>query len=301
MTKEKFNLKYNEYLDLINHKLELIFDSDSFRFRKSDGLERMLECMKYSVFSSGKRIRPVLCLAFCDACGGDILSACDVACAIEMIHTYSLIHDDLPCMDNDDFRRGRPSSHKQFGEADALLAGDSLLTFAFEVVCVSQFSDDIKCKCIFEIAKSAGPSGMIAGQVMDLQNESRLCDIDRIMQTDNLKTGELICVSSKAGCIIAGADTDKINSADIFGQKIGLAFQVVDDILDVTSTYEELGKPIGSDINNNKQTYVSLLGLKEADGFAKQLTREAVQALDIFGDRADFLKELAFTLCARRK
>ena len=261
----------------------------------------MLEAMAYSLNNGGKRIRPMLTLEFCRVCGGDFMKAVPLALAAEMIHTYSLIHDDLPCMDNDDMRRGKPSSHKAFGEANALLAGDSLLTFAFETALSAPEIDDRKrCAAALELAKAAGCSGMIAGQVMDLANEAKSVSVDEIKATDRLKTGEMIRVSALLGCIVAGADEEKIKAAEKYCENIGLAFQIVDDILDVTSDEATLGKPIGSDSENEKSTYVSLLGLEESARYARELTERAKSALDIFGCEGEFLSELADKLSNRK-
>ena len=243
----------------------------------------------------------MLTLEFCRVCGGDSKKAVPFALGAEMIHTYSLIHDDLPCMDNDDMRRGKPSSHKAFGEANALLAGDSLLTLAFETVLSAEGVDaDKKARAGFELAKAAGCSGMIAGQVMDLANEGKAAPLEDIRATDRLKTGEMIRVSALLGCIAAGADDEKIKAAERYCENIGLAFQIVDDVLDVTSDSETLGKPVGSDMENGKSTYVSLLGLEESIRFARELTEKAKEAVRIFGSEGEFLAELADRLLNRK-
>ena len=263
--------------------------------------KQLFDAMRYSLLAGGKRIRPILVLEFCRICGGDAEKAMPFAAAIEMVHTYSLIHDDLPCMDNDDMRRGKPSSHKAFGEANALLAGDSLLTFAFETALSAPEIDDRKrCETALELAKAAGCSGMIAGQVMDLANEAKSVTVDEIKATDRLKTGEMIRVSALLGCIVSGADEEKIKAAEKYCENIGLAFQIVDDILDVTSDEATLGKPIGSDSENEKSTYVSLLGLEESAQYARELTERAKSALDIFGCEGEFLSELADKLSNRK-
>lgn len=296
-----FNKRFEDYVRLVNEKADEYVGKDMFTGRESAGLEAMLEAMAYSLKNGGKRIRPVLCLEFCRLCGEDYKKALPFAIGVEMIHTYSLIHDDLPCMDDDDMRRGKPSSHKVFGEANALLAGDGLLTLAFEtVLSAPEVSGEAKAKAGLELAKAAGCSGMIAGQVMDLSNEGKAVGIDDIRNTDRLKTGELIRVSALLGCIAAGADEEKIKAAEKYCGNIGLAFQIVDDILDVTSDAETLGKPIGSDSENEKSTYVSLLGLEESASFAQRLTAEAKAALDIFGDEGEFLSQLADKLLERK-
>ncbi len=296
-----FEERLNSYVNMINKAASEFVSADRFKGRESSGLEKMLDAMSYSLENGGKRIRPALTLEFCRVCGGDVKSALPFALAVEMIHTYSLIHDDLPCMDDDDMRRGKPSNHKVFGYANALLAGDGLLTLAFEtLLSAPDLSFEQKAKAGFELAKAAGCSGMIAGQVMDLENEIRQADIDCVAATDKLKTGEMIKVAAVLGCIAAGADEEKIKAAEIYCEKIGLAFQIVDDILDVTSSEAELGKPIGSDSGNGKSTYVSLLGLEKSEETARKLTDEAKESLEIFGKDGEFLLELADSLAKRR-
>lgn len=296
-----FNKRFNEYVRLINDAADKYVSEKSFAGRESSGLSEMLKAMAYSLSNGGKRIRPLLTLEFCRLCGGDYKKAIPFALGAEMIHTYSLIHDDLPCMDDDDMRRGKPSSHKVFGEANALLAGDALLTLAFEtVLSADEVTAEAKAKAGLELAKAAGCSGMIAGQVMDLANEGRSAPLEDIRKTDRLKTGEMIRVACVMGCIAAGADEEKIKAAEIYSKNIGLAFQIVDDILDVTSDAETLGKPIGSDSENEKSTYVSLLGLEKSAEYAEKLTKDAKTALDIFGDEGEFLALLADKLAGRK-
>ncbi len=296
-----FETKSREYVELINKAISEYVSAKSFVGRESSGLELMLRAMAYSLENGGKRIRPMLTLEFCRVCGGDVSAAIPLAIAVEMIHTYSLIHDDLPCMDDDDVRRGKPSSHKVFGEANALLAGDSLLTLAFETVLSAPLlSGETKAKAGLELAKAAGCSGMIAGQVMDLANEGKSVSLDEVKATDKRKTGELIRVSALLGCIAAEADEERIKAAESYCENIGLAFQIVDDILDVTSDEETLGKPIGSDSQNEKSTYVSLLGLEESSRYASELTENAKKSLEIFGSEGEFLLELADRLSNRK-
>ncbi len=287
---------FEEYITLINDALMSYLEKEA----SSHGEEILREAMSYSVENGGKRIRPVLTLEFCRLCGGDVESALPFACAIEFIHTYSLIHDDLPCMDDDDMRRGKPSSHIRFGEANALLAGDSLLTLAFETaLSTEKFDASTVVKAASIIAEAAGRAGMIAGQVLDLENENRSVTADDLRQVDELKTGELIRAACLLGCTAAGADSEKCAAAVSFARNLGLAFQVVDDILDVTSDAATLGKPIGSDESNNKNTYVSLLGLSGAQEAAGKLTAAAIDALDVFGEDADFLIDLSKKLLSR--
>lgn len=258
------------------------------------------QAMRYSVENGGKRIRPALLLEFCRVCGGDYKKAVPFACALEMIHTYSLIHDDLPCMDNDDFRRGKPSCHIAFGEEYALLAGDALLTLAFETAMKSNLSAEITVKAAKELAKAAGVMGMVGGQVLDLQNEGKKVGISDLQKTDELKTGELIRAACVLGCVCAGADDKKIAAAEKYAHDIGIAFQIVDDILDVTSDEETLGKPIGSDEENQKSTYVSLLGIEKSRKTAEELTLNAQKALDAFDGDVSSLKDFAEKLKNRK-
>lgn len=281
-----------DYLKLINEALEnYLPESDDIVSR----------AMKYSVRNGGKRIRPILTLEFCKVCGGDPKKALPFACAVEMIHTYSLIHDDLPCMDDDDYRRGKPSCHIAFGEANALLAGDALLTLAFETAVKADLPAECIVRAVKELSFSAGISGMVGGQVLDLQNENKALTLKELEQIHKLKTGELIRVACVMGCIAAGADEDKIKAAEDYASGIGLTFQIVDDILDVTSDAETLGKPIGSDAENQKTTYVSLLGIEESKEIATQLTQKAKAALDIFSEDTSSLKRLADSLQTRKK
>jgi len=260
----------------------------------------VIDAMKYSVSIGGKRIRPCILMEFSSICGGDKDAALYMACALEMIHTYSLIHDDLPCMDDDDIRRGMPSCHIKFGEATALLAGDGLLTHAFQTASKAPNvpSDDIN-KCIRILSEYSGVNGMIGGQVIDLSSEGHRVNTDVLHKLCELKTSRLIQAACVMGCIISGAEDEKIEAAATYGKYLGLAFQIVDDILDVVGDENKLGKPIGSDADNSKSTFVSLLGLDEAKLLALQYTETAISALSIFGDKAEQLKLLAEDLCYR--
>lgn len=263
---------------------------------------RLTEAMRYSLEAGGKRVRPVLVTEFCRLCGGtDAMSAAPAA-AIEMIHTASLIHDDLPAMDNDDFRRGRPSCHKAYTEAEAILAGDALIVLPFQIIAEDTTLDgDKKARIISDLAAATAVTGMIGGQAIDIDNETRT-DVDEanLRYMYSLKTGALIRTSCRMGCIAAGASEEKIQLADEYAKKIGLAFQIIDDILDVTSTTEELGKPVGSDEENNKTTFVTVMGIEKAKEEADRLTGEAMALLDKFDD-SDFLKALTMELLDRRK
>jgi len=283
----------DSYLALIEDYLDNSIDKSCY------DEEIVADAMRYSLQNGGKRIRPVLVLEFCRLCGGDVKKALPFAAAIEMIHTYSLIHDDLPCMDDDDMRRGKPSCHKKFGEEYALLAGDGLLTLAFEMLTKAELSDSQKVSAVKALSLHAGYQGMIGGQTVDLMSECKAVSLDRLKTMDNLKTGKLINCAALLGCIAANADAEKTEHALIFTGAVGLAFQIVDDILDVTSTEEKLGKPIGSDSEKEKSTYVSLLGIEKSKEYAEELTGEAVNALSYFGDDAEFLKNLALKLLER--
>lgn len=235
----------------------------------------VVDAMRYSLLDAGKRIRAALTLEFArlSHASGDAADA--LACAIEMVHAYSLIHDDLPCMDDDDFRRGKPSCHKAFGEANALLAGDGLLTLAFETVADAPMSDTQKVCAVATLAKAAGVMGMIGGQVIDLESEGKHIDMETLNELYTLKTGALLRESARLGCIAGNADEAMLKAADDYAQACGLAFQITDDILDVTGDMEKLGKPIGSDDGNHKTTYVTLLGLEGARQSAREQIKTA--------------------------
>ena len=260
----------------------------------------VFEAMKYSLSVGGKRIRPALVMEFSRICGGNPDTALSMACAIEMIHTYSLIHDDLPCMDNDDFRRGLPSCHKKFGEDIALLAGDGLLTMAFETISgtASDNRSDI-LKCVSILSQCSGANGMIGGQVIDLESEGKKVGAEVITKLNELKTSKLIEASAMLGCAAAGADEEKLIAAKEYGYNLGIAFQIVDDILDVIGDEKLLGKPIGSDVENEKSTFVSILGLEGAQLLADEYTKKALLALGVFGEDADELKEFSLALLKR--
>lgn len=260
----------------------------------------LLDAMRYSLMGGGKRIRPVLTLGFCRACGGEPAAALPLACAVEMVHTYSLIHDDLPCMDNDDLRRGRPSCHRQFSEDIALLAGDALLSLAFETIAKSGLPSAEISEAVLVLARASGPLGMVGGQVIDLQSEGKRIDAETLDTLHSGKTVAMIDAAAQLGCIAAGASPEQRKAAGIYARKIGLAFQIVDDILDVASTEEKLGKPIGSDRENKKTTYATLYGLEESKKIAARLTGEAKNAVSSFvAEPGGFLKELADFLCQR--
>ena len=266
--------------------------------------QTLIDSMEYSLMCGGKRIRPLLTLLFCELCGEKAEKALPFACAVEMIHTYSLIHDDMPCMDDDDYRRGKPSNHKVYGEDIATLSGDALQSLAFEIMT----SDEVLCsvpaqnalKAVNTLAKYCGVLGMVGGQVIDIEHEGKNADITILQEMDEKKTAALIKASCEMGCIIAGADQSKVQAATDYAHSIGIAFQIVDDILDVTSTSQELGKPVGSDEENNKLTYVSMHGVEESEAKLSRLTAEACQAAAPY-DNEVFFRDLALGLEKRTK
>ncbi len=285
-----------DYLKIIDGGLA------EYVYAARNGQDIVTDAMRYSIQNGGKRIRPMLTLEFCRVCGGDPLTALPFACAVEMIHTYSLIHDDLPCMDDDDLRRGKPSCHKKFGESYALLAGDGLLTLAFETLTKAYaVSPQNIVRAVRVLSDFAGVNGMIGGQVIDLLAEEKQADYETLQRIDSLKTGALIKSAVLLGCIAADVQEEAVlSAAETYAENIGFAFQVVDDILDVTSDTDTLGKPVGSDAKNAKSTFVSLLGLEACKSLANRLTENAVQALDAFPRDTEFLKELANQLAVRK-
>jgi geranylgeranyl diphosphate synthase type II len=257
--------------------------------------------MRYSLFAGGKRLRPILCLAAAEACGGKIGNALPLACALECIHTYSLVHDDLPSMDNDDFRRGRPTCHKIFGDGIAILAGDALLTIAFEIVSnakpTSRYDTSILLR---EIAVAAGSQKLIAGQVADLEAEGKNVKRDQLQFIHQNKTAAILKSSVRLGAMSANADARKLSAVTRFGQRLGLAFQIIDDILDVTQTSDILGKSAGKDVAAKKATYPAVIGLEKSRAEARRLTRQAHNALSVFRTRdAEPLHALANYLLER--
>lgn len=286
------------YISVIESNLKKYTEDKS----ENESQRKLTSAMRYSLEAGGKRIRPVLVTEFCRLCGGTAEMAAAPAAAIEMIHTFSLIHDDLPAMDDDDFRRGRPSCHKAFDEATAILAGDALAVLPFQIIADDPVLDSTtKVRLISDLAVSTAGQGMIGGQMIDIANETRDdVDEENLRYMYSLKTGQLIRTACRMGCIAAGADDEKIKLADSYASKLGLAFQIIDDILDVISTEEELGKPVGSDAENNKTTFVSVMGIENAKAEADKLTSEALEVLDAFQD-SGFLKALTSELLDRRK
>ena len=258
--------------------------------------------MKYSLMAGGKRLRPVLLMAAADAVGAEGDEFVITGCAIEMIHTYSLIHDDLPAMDNDDYRRGKPTNHKVYGDGMAVLAGDALLTMAFEVMVRQQGATPAQLVAVVrEVSLAAGLNGMVGGQALDLEAEDKRIDMKDLRKMHMGKTGALFRAAIRSGAILGGATEEQLAALTEYADKFGLAFQITDDILDVTGDEETIGKPVGSDERNHKSTYVTLTSLQEAKKLAITAVDEAIEALDSFGDEAEFLRDLAAYLIARNK
>ncbi len=275
-------------------------------FPKAEGpVSDLIAAMRYSLFAGGKRLRPILCIAGCEAVGGRQEDVLSVAASLEMIHTYSLIHDDLPVMDNDDFRRGKPTSHKVFGDALALLAGDGLLTEAFRMMTCEEISrwvpPAVLVQAVQIIASGAGYEGMVGGQVVDIQSEGKKPDLETVKYMHARKTGALITASVTSGAVLAGADANAVNRIRSYGQKAGLAFQIADDILDIEGDSEILGKQTGADENKGKMTYPAVLGLNESKKIQSDLIRSAIGDLSVFGDNAEPLRQIARYIIERKK
>lgn len=284
---------FDNYTVLIENKINQVLSDHGTEY------DELLKAMHYSASAGGKRIRPKLLMEFMRISGGNPENALNFAVALEMIHTYSLIHDDLPCMDNDDMRRGKPSCHKAFGEATALLAGDALLTESFGLAAKTEnVPADRVVKALAQLSACAGVNGMIGGQVLDLKYENSKAPLDIVCELYRLKTGALLKAAATIGCILAGADEIKIDKACQIADKIGLSFQIRDDILDIIGDEKVLGKPIGSDCKQNKSTYVSLVGIDKAQNDVISLTNEAVSLLSDFND-ADELKLFAESMITR--
>lgn len=282
------------YIELIDARL------DKYLEVRDNPQKIIYEAMRYSVFAGGKRLRPALMLSVCEMCGGDVNEVMPFACAMEMIHTYSLIHDDLPAMDNDDLRRGMPTSHIKFGEATAILAGDALLTKAFEIASEYSGANTMRAmKAVNMLAESAGTDGMIGGQIMDMESEHKDITLDELRYLHLNKTGAIIRSSCVIGALMAGASDELIKAADTFAQNLGIAFQIQDDILDVVGNEKQLGKPIGSDEEAGKNTYVKLVGLEKSKELAREYFEKAKNALVPFGDKSKFLLEFTDSLMQR--
>ena len=289
-----------DYRALMVRDAELVEERLAQISRAGSRYADLQNSMEYSLLAGGKRIRPVLTLESCRLCGGAPEDALDFACAVEMIHTYSLIHDDLPAMDDDDLRRGRPTNHKVYGEATAILAGDGLLTAAFSLLAGADLPPERVVEAVACLAEAAGPEGMVGGQALDMAGEGRGLTTSELRQLQSLKTGALIAAAAELGCIAAGGTRDQRERLRRYAQALGQAFQIRDDMLDEISTQDELGKPVGSDRSKEKSTFVTALGLEGCAAEVERLTWEAVSALEGF-DRPEFHIWLARELAARSK
>lgn len=262
------------------------------------------EAIRYSLFAGGKRVRPILCIASCEAVGGDIDTVLPVASAIELIHTYSLIHDDLPAMDNDDYRRGRPTNHKMYGEAIAILAGDALLTLAFDLLSDKGLSKRIDSDSLLSIIKTlasaSGSTGMVGGQAADIQASGKELNLPEVEYIHIHKTGALIRASVCIGAIAGNASNDELHALTRYGECIGLAFQIADDILDIEGSRDEIGKDVGSDIAKEKVTYPSVIGISESKKLANGLIDKSIEAISNLGDKAEPLREIARYIVERK-
>ncbi len=283
-----------KYSGVIEKHLNLLYSADS-------GLPVIEEAMKYSLLGGGKRLRPLLAIMSCQLFDGPMDEVVPYACCIELIHTYSLIHDDLPSMDNDDYRRGRLSNHKVYGEGFALLAGDGLLNNAYEILldCIISNPTESRIKAASIISKAAGIYGMIGGQAIDLYYENKKIDIDRLNEMHSKKTGALIKASLEVGAVISQAAEEDMERIRLYGEKLGRAYQISDDILDVVGTKEKMGKTIGKDAKENKSTYVTYYGLAKSEKLLTETVYDAKQALRAYGSRAKLLMELADFIACR--
>ena len=296
------NFDLNLYLSSQRHKINNAIDDILLQSSKP---RRIIKAMKHSLMAGGKRLRPILCLASAEAVGNPGEDVINAACALEMIHTYSLIHDDLPAMDNDSLRRGRPTCHVEFDEATAILAGDALHTLAFEILSSNPFADkNISMKyllVIHAIAAAAGYKGMIEGQMRDMAAEGNRLALKDLEKMHALKTGALIEASIVAGAIMGDGSQQQIKQLKVYAKNIGLAFQVADDILNIEGDPDVMGKEVGTDQARQKNTYPSILGIKNSKAFAKKLVNSALQALNYFDNRSDPLRAIAHYIIARKK
>jgi geranylgeranyl diphosphate synthase type II len=293
VTEQEFHNILNNDIRKVEHSL-LSYLPDA-----NSGQDKVIEAMSYSLSNGGKRLRPVFTLEFARACGGDRDTALPLACAVEYIHTYSLIHDDLPCMDNDDLRRGRPSCHKMFDEATALLAGDALLTTAFDIAAGCDLPDNTKNAAVTLLSQNSGVCGMLGGQVIDLEYEQGNPTVKQLLEVYKLKTGALISAACLMGCLSADANDLQLKAASKYAYSLGVAYQIQDDILDIIGDEQMLGKPVGSDESNNKSTYAKIVGIDRAKRDVETLTHSAIEQLEYFDD-TDFLKALSYSLVDRQ-
>ena len=295
MNGKEYQTQYDRYAALIERRMEALCDV----YLPADS--RLAQAARYSLLGGGKRVRAVLLLAACAQAGGDIEAASDFAVALEMLHCYSLIHDDLPCMDNDDYRRGRPSCHKQFDEHTALLAADALVTAAFEAVANTPLPAERCVSAAKILSKNAGDRGMLFGQELDKEYETHPANVDQLLNLHRHKTGALILAAVQMGCAAAGASENILHPLEVYASELGLVFQIVDDILDVTSTLDALGKPVGSDAANDKTTFITLYGIAGAQQMAEEHNAAALTALQSLQGDTAFLTEMAHELLNRKK
>ena len=285
------NPQLSDYMQSVRVEVESEL-AEITRFH-SDCPNILEQAIRYTLLAPGKRLRPILVFMASEACGQRTSATLDCACAVEMIHTYSLIHDDLPAMDDDAMRRGQPACHIQFGEANAILAGDALLAYAFQVVSGSDSSSEVCAACCRELATAAGPCHLVGGQVDDLAAEHQDGDLSQLQHIHQRKTGSLFRVSLKLGGLAAGADSEQIDHLDTYGKYLGLAFQIVDDLLDCSGDQQWLGKQIGKDTEHGKLTYPRLRGMEASRNDAQELIHQAIEELNSFGGAAESLRQLA--------
>lgn len=288
---EAFQACTAEYRDYIENYL----DENCFQYGNQPQKE-LFSSMRYSLLAGGKRLRPIFVFDFCRMCGGDWKKAASFAAALEMVHTYSLIHDDLPCMDNDDFRRGNPTNHKVYGEAMAVLAGDALLTAAFHQLAQAPFDAETRIRAVEILSECAGEVGMVGGQVLDIQSEQRLCTEQEVIDIQIRKTGALIRAACALGVLAGGGTKEQLDAAIDFAANLGLAFQIRDDMLDIIGNAEELGKAVGMD--DGKNTFVRLYGLDRCEELVQELTHKAIQNLDHFSNN-EYMATLSQSLTNR--
>ena len=288
-----YDLQMKDYLEHI----ESYLDKQCFQY-KNEPQQDLFSAMRYSLLAGGKRLRPIFVFDFCRMCGGNWKAATEFAAAVEMIHTYSLIHDDLPCMDNDDYRRGRLTNHKVYGEANAVLAGDALLTAAFHYIAKSEHSAETRINAVSVLSECAGELGMVGGQVLDMESETRTCTEQEVLDIQSRKTGALIRAACILGVLAGNGTSEQIHAASEFANHLGLAFQIRDDVLDVIGNQQELGKAVG--VDGNKNTFVQLYGIEKCDDLVHQHTQAAISQLSSFQD-TDFMLALSNQLTTRNK
>lgn len=288
-------MSFDSQMQIYTQYIEKYLDECCFRY-EWEPQQSLFSAMRYSLLAGGKRLRPVFVMDFCRMCGGSWRRAVPFAAAVEMVHTYSLIHDDLPCMDNDDYRRGKPTNHKVFGEAQAVLAGDALLTAAFSYVAKADIDAETKIRAVQVLADCAGETGMVGGQILDIQSEQRQCTAQEVIDIQSRKTGALIRAACILGVLAGEGNAQQLHAAADFADHLGLAFQIRDDMLDVIGDAADLGKAVG--VDGNKNTFVQLYGLDVCDKMVHDHTRMAVEALRCFEDHS-FMGELALRLTGR--